>query len=350
MEKLQLTPSFQLSYEWSADRESLKATRLYKTLDSGVKSSFLLSPQFFALVTEMVNLSKSIEQLCTSRDFSVALGKGEATEMQTAIQNLMDFHPIFSRARKEVKTQYATLTFEYVKLQRESTIAFSKRRSFRRETGRACRQCKRNVLQASERLRRLDTRLSKLVPSLGSVISSIELFECDCGNFQLGRRSICGFCGKTPKGNPLSATKCDPTLVAIVSQWVWFELAVSNLFKENGFKTIVGSRVHGPSGASHEMDVIAYDEVNHVNASAEVTAGNGSLSQLSEVMLRKGEFPFQNYLLITLGPSDHSAVNYGQTHGVWVFGDLRKSRRQLIRWIKEYRRHTTRLSQRSLNS
>jgi hypothetical protein len=344
METLQLTPNFQLSYHWEADRQALRGTRIYRTLEKQVSSSRLLSPRFFALLTEMVNLAKSIEEQVVSRDFNIALAKGDKAGLKTSVEKLLDFHPSFARASAAVKAEYASLTVRYLTLSASHSAPGKRSGQPADVANRACRHAMGNVLRLSERLRRLDQRLSLRLPELGGVVSGVPLFKCRCGNFLIERRIACPLCGKMPRGDPLSVAKCDPTLVEIVARRAWLELAVSNLFRENGFETIVGAHVHGPSHVAHEMDVVAFDLANGVSAAVEVTAGAATLSQMEELMLRKPEFPFQNYLLVTLGPSDPKALRYGQTHGVWVFGELRKTRKHLVRWIKDYRKHTGRLA------
>lgn len=344
MEALKLTPNFQLSYHWEADRQALRGTRIYQTLEKQVSSSKLLSPRFFALLTEIVNIAKSIEEQVVTRDFYIALAKGDKAGLKTSVEKLLDFHPSFARASAEVKAEYANLTVRYLTLSASPSIQGKSSGPPARSTVRACRHAMRNVLRLSERLRKLDQRLTLRLPELGAMVSGTPMFRCSCGNFLIERRATCPLCGRVPRGNPLSVAKCDPTLVDIVSRRVWLELAVSNLFRENGFETIVGARVHGPSHVDHEMDVVAFDLANGVSAAVEVTAGAATLSQMEELMLRKPEFPFQNYLLVTLGPSDPKALRYGQTHGVWVFGELRKTRKHLVRWIKDYRKHTGRLA------
>ena len=341
METLKLTSNFQLSYHWEAGRESLRASQTYQTLHERVRSPVLLAPRFFALVTEIVNLQKSIEEQCVKRDLSVALGKGDEAQIEAAIKEQLKFHSPWSHAPDAARAEVARLVASQLKLKPSEAWQDPKRAE--KEARKGCRQARQTILRFSKRMRQLEVQLRSRIPSLETVVDGLTLYPCKCGDFVLNQDKACGTCGGKPKGDPLSMARCDPVLVQLVAQRVWLEIAVSNLFRENGFETIVGAHVHGPSGVDHEMDVIAYDTRNQLSASVEVTAGSGTLSQLQEVMLRKAEFPFQNFLLVTLGPADPKAVEYGRTHGVWVFGDVRKSQQHLANWIRDYRKHSGRL-------
>jgi hypothetical protein len=197
---------------------------------------------------------------------------------------------------------------------------------------------RREALESSQKIELLNGELQAVLSSKASFVRHRPLYECSCGPLGQDIRGVCSICGVTPPDHPKSISSIDPDLDRIIGANIWLELGIARVFDAQGFVTYVGSRPIGLSGASQEVDVLAWDpDVRHLLLT-EVTTEAASMDRLGKVLLRREDIPVHASALVTLGPAAEGVLDYGRRHNIGVIPQVRDNIEQLTKWIESTRR------------
>ena len=197
---------------------------------------------------------------------------------------------------------------------------------------------RREVLESSQKSVLLDLEMQRLLGTKTPFVRHTPLYTCLCGPMGHEPLAICPLCGKSPIEHPLAVSTVQPDLDRILSANIWLELGVARIFSAHGFVPYVGSRPVGLSGASHEVDILAWDPIQKHLLLTEVTTEVASMDRLGRVLVRREDIRVHACALVTLGPAAEDVVDYGRRHAIGVFPDIRRNVGQLEKWIDSTRK------------
>lgn len=202
---------------------------------------------------------------------------------------------------------------------------------------------RRGIVESSRQIQLLDGDLRKKVGSEVSFVRHWPLYECECGPLGNDVRGECVLCRKGPVSDPTSIAGIQPDLLHVLDNNTWLELGVARVFDKLGFVTYIGSHPVGLSGASHEVDILAWDPQQRHLILAEVTTEQASMDRMGKVLLRREDIPVHAAALVTLGDETDDVREYGRRHGIGVISSVRDNCGQLQKWIESARaRHGNR--------
>jgi hypothetical protein len=371
---LELSPGYSLRLTWDEGRRTLNQSPLYQALR---KSDGLLKPEFVDSASTLAKYSRRVEAALELATLvrEVAAGKhatpgelfGRAAKFlglrsQTLIDSaeespgegaaatpeISSYTPNGSDTGQTVTGQATDSTALKVPESPASTPPARELFDFAlkvlqgtltsEERVQLFEGVRREVLESSQKSALLDIELQRLLGTKTSFVRHMPLYFCPCGPLGHEPLAACPLCSRPPTEHPLAISTIQSDLDRILAANIWLELGVARVFDAHGFVPYVGSRPVGLSGASHEVDILAWDPLQKHLLLTEVTTEVASMDRLGRVLVRREDIRVHASSLVTLGPATEDVIEYGRRHAIGVVPDIRRNVGQLEKWIDSTRK------------
>jgi hypothetical protein len=319
-----LTQGLSLNYEFPPERMELYASPTVRRLrERGV----WFDPDVFPNLSELVSVVGGLSSLLQIHENLVKVAAGQASGDDAAAKQIFDL------LLKDSSESDGDTTIPPGILLIESSEDESVKVDFDRVQLRdRVKASIEGILTKSQEALKLEDLLQARVDTPLPFVARGDLYVCACGAASRTLASTCQLCGGKMDPNPRVLPEVEPHIQMLVQQDVWLELAIENLFIRQGFETVVGAKWTGMSGLEHELDVVARLP-GMFTVEVEASSTGADMDEVTKVLIRREEFPFQHFALVTFGPANERATVFARFHNIALFSNIRENVQKFSDWI-----------------
>jgi hypothetical protein len=344
MPTFELSPGVSLQYELAPDRAEMYASPTIRHLR---QRGVWFEPGVFSNLTELVSLVGGLGSLLQIHESLVKVASGRTSGDEPAAKQIFDLllkdasesgeDPLLPTPGEPVDTESDEAGEDSLLPPGLRVVNSESDEGFRVEFDRnhlrtRIRASIDGILVKSQQVLSLEDALQAQLTTSLPFVARGDLYVCACGFASRGRIDPCELCGGTLDPNPKVMPEDEPHIRRLIEQDIWLELAIENLFVQRGFRTVVGAKWKGMSGLDHELDVVAKLD-GMFTVGVEVCSTGADMDEISKLLIRREEFPFQHFVLVTLGPSTQRAADFARFHNLAVFPKIRENVDKLSDWI-----------------